>query len=375
MKKNDPEFPLQRPTLYQQAVLALRERIKKMELGDCLPSERILASEYGVSIATIREAVRILSSEGRLERKQGKGTFVTSPQSGDVAILIDRDVSDPYTSSVYLRIAQEVRRLLGNEGYDSRLYIGRNQRAESTDFNCPEFYQDLSAGRIRGVIGVLVYGKAKWLNLLKERAIQMVGFGDDKPLGVTEDIHGFFTAAVSELVKRGKRRIALLTWQGGDNWRTCNSSTFRQVLADAGLPIIEHFIKEDIYPALDGAGWEAFREIWSAVPERPDALLVSDDFFLGGVLSAIREMDVHIPRELEVAVRLSHYSEPPLPCPLLVWQSNISGIAKALAEAEMELLRGRAPTPNSSKLSVLRVPELDKPKVNVRHSPTSAPSK
>lgn len=41
-----------------------------------IPSERVLMSEYGVSRATVREAIRQLVEEGRLYRVHGKGTFV-----------------------------------------------------------------------------------------------------------------------------------------------------------------------------------------------------------------------------------------------------------------------------------------------------------
>jgi GntR family transcriptional regulator len=41
-----------------------------------IPSERELMAEYGVSRATVREAIRQLVEEGRLYRVHGKGTFV-----------------------------------------------------------------------------------------------------------------------------------------------------------------------------------------------------------------------------------------------------------------------------------------------------------
>ncbi|MFE3073566.1 FadR/GntR family transcriptional regulator [Streptomyces sp. NPDC059247] len=58
----------------------LRERILSGELpdGSRLPAERELADEYGVSGATVREAVRVLSATGLLRVRHGSGTFVTA---------------------------------------------------------------------------------------------------------------------------------------------------------------------------------------------------------------------------------------------------------------------------------------------------------
>ena len=44
-----------------------------------IPSERELTVRFGVSRATVREAVGRLVNEGRLYRVRGKGTFVSSP--------------------------------------------------------------------------------------------------------------------------------------------------------------------------------------------------------------------------------------------------------------------------------------------------------
>jgi GntR family transcriptional regulator len=46
--------------------------------GSKLPNEDLLATRFGVSRATIREAVRGLVEEGYLVRRQGSGTYVTA---------------------------------------------------------------------------------------------------------------------------------------------------------------------------------------------------------------------------------------------------------------------------------------------------------
>lgn len=50
--------------------------IKPLDVGEAIPSERILAANLGVSRMTIRQAVETLVADGRLQREHGKGTFV-----------------------------------------------------------------------------------------------------------------------------------------------------------------------------------------------------------------------------------------------------------------------------------------------------------
>ncbi|WP_432619331.1 FadR/GntR family transcriptional regulator, partial [Butyricicoccus sp.] len=67
-------------TLTQRTADRLRHMIvkqQKFHYGEKLPNENDLSEQLGISRATLREAIRILTSEGLLTVKRGKGTFVS----------------------------------------------------------------------------------------------------------------------------------------------------------------------------------------------------------------------------------------------------------------------------------------------------------
>ncbi|HUI71202.1 MAG TPA: extracellular solute-binding protein [Spirochaetia bacterium] len=65
--------------LYLQVRDVLYKRIVEEEYspGKAIPSESKLASDFGTSISTIRQALSLLVAEGVLVKKQGKGTIVS----------------------------------------------------------------------------------------------------------------------------------------------------------------------------------------------------------------------------------------------------------------------------------------------------------
>ena len=90
---------MERTNKYEQIAQQLIARIGSGEFqpGDRLPAERILAQEYGVSRAVIREAVRSMAQIGCVESRVGGGSYVRTPDASSITdpftIILEQDRS------------------------------------------------------------------------------------------------------------------------------------------------------------------------------------------------------------------------------------------------------------------------------------------
>jgi GntR family transcriptional regulator len=74
--------PVPKLTLYEQVAEKIKsDFIVGRPAGERLPSELHLTERYGVSRVTLRLATDILSRQGKIVRRQGKGTFVSTRQT------------------------------------------------------------------------------------------------------------------------------------------------------------------------------------------------------------------------------------------------------------------------------------------------------
>lgn len=69
--------------IFEQAVLQLRASIEngEFQVGEKLPAEKDLCTALNTSRTSIREALRVLETEGLVESRKGVGTFVSERSS------------------------------------------------------------------------------------------------------------------------------------------------------------------------------------------------------------------------------------------------------------------------------------------------------
>jgi GntR family transcriptional regulator len=114
-------------TLYHQLLGILWGRIDSGEIGvgDRLPSEAELVSDFGVSRTTARRALDELRREGLVRREPGRGTFLVSPRLRSNLAYLHSFTEEierwGYTPGARLVSREE---LVANEEVAARLEIG-----------------------------------------------------------------------------------------------------------------------------------------------------------------------------------------------------------------------------------------------------------
>ena len=101
---------MQKENLSQRTAETLRAQIleeKRYQYGEKLPNENELSETLGISRTTLREAIRILISEGLLVVKRGRGTFVAG--QFDQYTDSSMDVQELFKMKVTLRDLYETR--------------------------------------------------------------------------------------------------------------------------------------------------------------------------------------------------------------------------------------------------------------------------
>lgn len=132
---NAPAPPRFQP-LYQQIREAILHALQAGEWppGGLIPSETELAQRFGVSQGTVRKAVEVLTAEGLLVRRQGKGTYVVSHDESQAQFRFLRLRPDegpavqPVSRMIHcrrVRAPADVQRALSLQGSDTVLYIQR----------------------------------------------------------------------------------------------------------------------------------------------------------------------------------------------------------------------------------------------------------
>ncbi|MBC2603650.1 substrate-binding domain-containing protein [Puniceicoccus vermicola] len=338
-----------------QLVQQLRELVYHRSPGDRLENDRELAARFGVSNVTLRTAMLELVSEGMIYRKVGSGTYVARQQiQQHIAIVVSQELLQcmrtPYAHLSTMSILDE----LNHHSTPYKLYlIPRTSDSE----DCPLWPQKehidqsglgaaIDANEVKALVSISIGRQNGWMSQLEERGVPVIGLSGDNSF--KHRIHPTngpsLREAVRYLSRFGRKRIGLIYWYNSDDpyepKEDHTQKAFLEEMDIVGLPVYPEWIKNDADPQHSASGWQLFREIWFADPEKqPDALIFGDDRLFCSASSAILEMGVQVPRDLQIVTHWNKGSG--LLCPFPVARyvfdpSRVGAIVTSLIQKCLE---------------------------------------
>jgi DNA-binding LacI/PurR family transcriptional regulator len=340
---------LNRTSLNEQVAQRLLARIRSQNKpGDRLPSEAALAKQMGISIITLRESLSVLAHRGLIERRHGSGTYVVDPTASQwIAVVTNLDLSHPNLSYFHRRVAYLARTLLAEAGLKVRIYSGMvagSPAAEDTSLDFPAaVLEDVKLDLLRAVITLPGTG---W-EIFRKHRIPVVACDQNAPYSVT--LHGddFCTRAVGAMAAQGCKTAAIL------GWRTVPSLApqWEAALRLHAMTTRPEWTAENAEYSEEAAGWRSFQNLWRAIPEKPDCVIIRDDILFREVAPAILKERIDIPASLKVFTHYNKGSRMIIPFACTIYQVDPDELARELVSLCKLALSSDAPKTKNVILS------------------------
>lgn len=202
------------------ADLAAKIHAGRYPAGSALPAQRELSSAYGVTLMTLRQALRQLSDEGLIVQQAGRGTFVSPPHLA-------------YRLGALRSLADDLR----EQGHAVRTVVVSAQLGPSPMFGPGA----LRLERVREFAGRPSVHQVSWVPAPLAQRLAGVDFGAVALYAALADA-GIAVARASETIRPS----------------TLDPASRRYLPEPAGTPV---FISERVTYALDGAAVVADRAV------------------------------------------------------------------------------------------------------------------
>ena len=264
-----------------------------------------VAQLAGVSTATVS---RVLSDSGgvrgeltrRVRSAARKLGYRPNPAARNLRVRSTRalgmvfpDIENPFYASV-IAGAEEV---LQNAGYSLLLAnYGENPEREHIQLTT------LRAERVAGILFAASCKPSVDYRYILDAGIALVAVSRI-PDGLNVDLVTVSNQegarhAVEHLLRLGHRRVALVDGPASLSTTRERKAGYEQALRDAGLPVSHELIVYADFSHQAG-GYEAVSKLFSA-SKKPSAILVVSNNMALGVLQALHERDIDVPRDMAV---------------------------------------------------------------------------
>lgn len=316
------ESTIMAPRYFRLAELLREDIHANFSSGDRFYSQRELMRNYNLSLTTVERALGVLCREGLLERRHGKGTFVSEPSGvRNTSVLRsiclataardNNDLEEYYTSTLLMGIKGALNGLnisLSFTNYDNLELTMESQGCVGVIMVAPyEEHKDMVQAIARNNTPVVVVG-SQW--------------PDTEAPTVDSDVAEGTRQAVNYLISKGHTSIGYVTPRidsvfnvGVGVHALIRESAFRSRLQELGVGMCEDWVFRLDYGMILDSDREHLRRIFLA-GQGPSALIVSIHRSTLPLLAELKSMGLSIPKDVSLICwddpSWAAYTEPPL---------------------------------------------------------------
>lgn len=282
-----------------------------------------VAKEAGVSYSTVS---RVVNNKEYVSANKRERVLQAMAQLGYVANMQARSLAGGRTNTVGLlvhglnngyigEIIKGIDNALDEAHYDIMLYTTHRHKAKES-----VYVTRLTRNVVDGLLLVLPRNAEVYLEALNKRRFphvlvdhEGISHGQRVPSIVAENWRGAHDAT-RYLLQLGHRRIGFIT--GSLDMGVCAQdrlSAYKAALQEYGLPVLPELIREGNF--LQPLGYSCAKELLNLeVP--PTAIFASNDISAFGVMEAVRDQGLRIPRDISIIgfddIPQSTHVHPPL---------------------------------------------------------------
>jgi LacI family transcriptional regulator len=202
------------------------------------------------------------------------------------------------TNPFYPAFVSGVQETAEENGYEVITYNTHNSSEKEA-----KVIQMVQQGRVDGVVGVFFHQHARDLQPLFDQNIAVARLevrrhsAGELPLdNLYVDNASAARDAVAYLVRKGHRRIAMLTGFFGP--REARRQGYLQALEHAGEDLVPQVVEVNTYD-VEG-GYRGMLQLLQQGEQRPSAIFAANDLVAIGALQAAREQGLRVPQDISV---------------------------------------------------------------------------
>lgn len=279
-----------------------------------------VAEKAGVSHSTVS---RVLNNKTNVNAATRERVLKAMEQLGYVGNIHARSLAGGSSRVIGLLVDHL------NTGYTDMLIRGIDEALEAHDYNLmlytthrqktreAAYVTKMTQGFADGLILIVPRNEKAYLETLQQRKFPYVlidyqGYNRHVPSIITTNRKGGYDAT-AYLLDIGHRRVGFITGEMAYGCAPERLAGYREALEDRQIAFDPELVSEGNF--LQPQGYQCARQLLS-LPQRPTALVVSNDVMAFGAMEAAREIGLRIPADLSIIgfddIAQASHMHPPL---------------------------------------------------------------